>query len=278
MTGQRSVDSADRGRSAGARASAAAPAPRYGWRRASFALLGVAVLLSGCATKKDLKLLREEVLVLQARQDSAFVESQRRDRALLDSLTAATALLVRLRGDLGHQIVEIGQQLIQVQELAGQSAHRLADLRAQLENRSQALETVPGGGSQPAGGGDPDRVYQMGLEQLQRGSYGTARVAFEQVIRQDPSHPRAIDAQFQIAESFATEGQHDRALQEFERLVEQHPGAERAPQALFRAGTIAEERGTIPQARRYFDRIVRSYPNSDAAAAARDRLRRLPAR
>jgi tol-pal system protein YbgF len=246
--------------------------------RSVLGFLGAAVLLSGCATKGDLRQLRHEVVQLQARQDSLFLESQRRDRALLDSLTAATAMLIRLRGDLGHQIVELGQQLIQVQELAGQSAHRLADLRTQLESRSQALETVPGGGAPTGAGADPEQLYQIGTDQLQRGSAATARVAFEQLLRQNPTHPRAADAQFQLAESFALERQHDRALQEFERVVEQYPSSERAPQALFRAGVIAEERGTIPQARRYFDRVVSSYPNSDVAAAARDKLRRLPAR
>lgn len=258
--------------------------------------LGSLALLSGaaapgCATKHDIRDLQTQLMGMQARQDSLFRVSQRQTRELLDSVRATTDLLVRVRGDLGHQLLGVEQQLVQVQELTGQSTRRLQDMNAQLQQRQQQLATPPGADSseaqprpddQPqeaaegAPSGSPSELYALAQSQLQNGATGTARMAFQQLLRTYPRDSLAASAQYGVAQTYAKEDP-ARAIREYDRVVELYPSSPRAPAALLRAGELQRERGNVARAREYFQRILARYPRSAEAAQARrsiDRLRR----
>jgi tol-pal system protein YbgF len=208
---------------------------------------------------------------------------QRQNREILDSLHMNSELMVRVRGDLGHRLLELEQQLVQIQELTGQSQARIQQLKEQLELRAeqQAAALAAGPVADPAASGttgastSAEELYKAGREQLQRGAAGTARQAFEQLLRDYPTDERAPDAQFSLAETFVIEKQHDRALEEFDRVVELFPSSTQAPTALYRAGVIAQERGNVQKARTYYQRVSARYPRSDEARLASDKLRRL---
>ena len=254
-------------------------------------LLGVAA--PGCATKHDIRDLQSQLVLMQARQDSLFRSAQRQSRELLDSVRVTTDLLVRVRGELGHQLLGVEQQLVAVQELTGQSQRRLQDLNTQLQQRQEALATAPVGDSASPGAPAPPppaqgvalrpgpqpsagELYTLGQAQLQNGAFGTARLAFQQLLRSYPADTLAAAAQLGIAGSYVKEDA-TRALREFDRVVEQYPSSPRAPAALFRAGGLQRDRGNVARAREYFQRILARYPRSAEAAQARrelDRLRR----
>jgi tol-pal system protein YbgF len=243
-------------------------------------LLGAAIALGGCATKRDMKLLRDDVIAMQARQDSIMLAHQ---LILLDSLRRQEELLLRVRGDLGQQLLQMEQQLVMIQELTGQSQRRLAELRQQMDSRSQEIagQTAPPGGAGPPAAAAPpgtasaEQLYAIGMQQLQQSAPQTARRAFEQVVRDHSTHERAPDAQYNIGETYVLEQQYDRAIQEFDRVMQLFPNSPRVPTALYRAGVIAEERGNTQAARQYYQRVVSSYPRSDERQMAEDRLRRL---
>jgi tol-pal system protein YbgF len=251
---------------------------------ANWVVLASAVLaLAGCATKGDLRDLRTEVVAIQTRQDSLFRIMQRQNREILDSLHAGSELMVRVRGDLGHRLLELEQQLVQIQELTGQSQTRIQQLKEQLEQRAEQQAAAAAAAASPQGlpGGVPgasppaEELYRAGSEQLQRGAASTARQAFEQLLRDYPTDERAPDAQFSLAETFVVEKQLDRALEEFDRVVELFPSSTQAPTALYRAGVVSEERGNVQKARTYYQRVSARYPRSDEARLASDKLRRL---
>jgi tol-pal system protein YbgF len=249
-------------------------APGRGLRLALAAAVALGSGASGgCATKRDMRDLRAEVAHMQARQDSLIQMLILQNRAVADSVNQSKELLLRLRGELGHQLIQIEQQLVEVQSLTGQSQTTLADLRRQLQTRSDQYQEPPGGGE--AGGGDVEQLYTIGADQLQRGAAGTARRAFEQILAQHATHERAPDAQFHLAETFVIEGQREQAMEAFERVVERYPNSPRAPTALYRAGMLAEEAGNNQRARGYFQRVLAGYPRSDEARLAEERMRRL---
>ncbi|HEX7119946.1 MAG TPA: tetratricopeptide repeat protein [Longimicrobiales bacterium] len=249
-------------------------------RSASLCALGVAVVAGGCATKNDLKQLRDEVVEMQVRQDSLFRLLQEQNASILDTLRTSGDLVMRVRGELGYQLQQMEQQLIQIQELTGQSQRRLAELRQQWERRAEQFASAPLPAAGPAEAADTDveTLYALGRQKLQEGAAVTARSAFEQIVSGFPTHPRAPEAQYQIAETYVAEGEFDRALEEFERVIELFPNSPRAAQALYRAGVVSEERGNISDARRYFNRVVSGYPRSEEARLAEDRLRSLQGR
>jgi len=249
-------------------------------RSASLCALGLAVALGGCATKNDLKQLRDQVVVMQARQDSLFRLLEQQNREIIDSLRAGGELMMRVRGELGYQLQQMEQQLIQIQELTGQSQIRLAELRAQWQARNEQFgqpSDLPAGESAPAAG-EAEQLYEIGRSKLEEGATATARAAFQQIVSSYPTHELAPDAQYQIGETYVAEQAFDQALKEFERVVELFPNSPRAAQALYRAGVISAERGNISDARRYFNRVVSGYPRAEEARLAEDRLRGLPRR
>jgi tol-pal system protein YbgF len=244
------------------------------------------LLAGGCATKGDLRNVQDQIVALQARQDSLFRILQRQNRELIDSLHASSEVTTRMRGEVQHSLLDLMNQIVQVQALTGQSQANLQQLRNQLDQQREqaaaaaaAAQSAPqdtlGRGSSGSSSGSADELYRLGREQLQRGAASTARKAFEQLLHDFPSDARAPDAQFSLAETYVVEKQYDRALDEFERVVELFPSSTQAPTALYRAGVISEDRGSVTKARDYFQRVAARYPKSDEARLAADKLRRL---
>ncbi|MFN2400356.1 MAG: hypothetical protein ABR543_17215, partial [Gemmatimonadaceae bacterium] len=129
-----------------------------------------------------------------------------------DSLGQLSSRLTKFQGDVRGDLYSMGQQLIQVQELTGQSQRRLQELRASLDQRNQDLalqQAVTKGDTAAearAATPGPNQLFQLSLDQLRRGSAGAARAGFEDLLRQHPTADVAGDAQFYIGESYRAEG------------------------------------------------------------------------
>jgi tol-pal system protein YbgF len=258
-----------------------------------FSAVAVAsVALSACALKGDVRRVEQQVLELRSemvRADSAradFVDFTLQEivslqRQVLDTLEAQDRRLAMFRGTIRSDITEVQRQLMQIQELTGQSQQRLSELGGRLSEREQApMVVVPEDGSDstgatppPAGGAQSsvDEVYQLGVSLLNRGSPQTARSAFQQLLQQYPEHVRAQDAQFHLAESWEVSDP-DSAAAAYELVVQSYPNSPRAPTALYRLGLLAEQNGDMEAAQVYYTRVVSGYPQSDAAVLARTKL------
>lgn len=247
--------------------------------------------------KSDVTRVQDEVTLLReesARQDAArakqlgeLVTMQRR---LLDSLGGS---MKSLRGDVANDLYNINQQLVQLQELTGQSQRRLTELRTQLEARGEQLAaassapaaasgTAPAGasrdtsagGTAPAGNASANQMYEASLAQLRRGSASTARLGFREMLRVYPNGERVPDALYFIGESFRTENA-DSAAAYYDQVAQTYPQSARAASALYNLGLLHERAKRTAAARDAYQRVVASYPKSDEAALARDRLKAL---
>ena len=252
--------------------------------------------LGGCASKGDLRRVEEQLLLSrgeQRRSDSAradqlgqVVKAQQRIMDSLDVMGRGLGLLGHqmqgMRGDVANDLVSIQQQLVQVQALTGQSQQRLTELQTQVEARSEQLSTLPAAPdtgaavpSAPAGNTPAaEQIYATSLQQLRRGSPGTARMGFRELLRLYPAHARVPDATYFVGETFAAESP-DSATVYYGRVVEAYPQSPRAASALYKLGLLAERRKDLEGARGFYQRVVRDYVRSDEAALARDRLKTL---
>jgi tol-pal system protein YbgF len=272
---------------------------RHRFNGSRFLAAVAVVVLGGCASKGDVRRVEDQVLL--ARQDARQADSLRAtqlrqvitlQQRIMDSLAAvernvnaATARqLVALKGDLASDLYNIQQQLVQVQALTGQSQQRLTELQTQLEARSEQLAAAtsqapgdtgaaapaPPAASQPSA----DQIYEASLQQLRRGSPGTARLGFRELLRLYPQHPRVADATYFVGETFAAEAP-DSAMVYYSRTVQSFPQSPRAASSLYKLGLLAERRKDVEGAKAYYQRVVRDYASSDEAALARDRLKTL---
>ncbi len=254
-------------------------------------LLVAGVVVSGCALKGDVR--RIENQLTEYREDTARADSARAvmlarlldDMALLqgvsgrilDSLRVQNRSIFAMQGVFRGELTDIQRQLVAIQELTGQSQVRLGQLRDQIARRSTGVRTraATGGEAADTRAADapgPEELFEMGIQQLNRGSPTTARIAFRRVLDDHAESARAADALYWIGESFRAE-EPDSAVAAFEAVVERFPNSSRAPMALYKIGLDAERRGDETAARLAFQRVVAGYPRSDEADLARDKLR-----
>ncbi|MBW8840165.1 MAG: tetratricopeptide repeat protein, partial [Gemmatimonadetes bacterium] len=235
----------------------------------------------------DVQMAQGEVSLLKAemaRRDSAraaqLTDVIRMQQQVLDSLTANRKTVAAVKGDLSTDLYNIQQQLVQLQELTGQSQQRLTELRTRLEARGAQMEgggvAAPGDSARPAdtaaASASADLMYEASLAQLRRGSLSTARLGLRELLRQYPTSERVPDALYFIGQSYASENP-DSAQAYYGQVVEKYPKSPRAGSALYNLGLLAERRKDNAKAREAYQRVVQQYPQSDEAALARDRLK-----
>jgi tol-pal system protein YbgF len=270
-------------------------------------LAPVAIVATGAcfATQSDVRVLQTDVQTLRAerhRQDSVmlqrFAELMASLRTTSDTVRALSDRVTRLQGDVRGDLFQMNQQLLQIQELTGQSQRRVQELRASLEARQQEVAPVtppttpsptprdsaagtpgaqapaaPAPAGPSAGSPGPNQLFQSSLDQLRRGSPGSARRGFEELLRLYPTSDVAGEAQFYIGEALAAEGNLSAADTAYGTVVARYSESARAPTALYKRALLLQQRGNIAMARTALNDLVRRYPRSDEAQLARERLR-----
>lgn len=246
----------------------------------SLVLAGVAVLLAGCATKRDLRDLQDEIRAQRQQQEQAMTRMQSDTR---DSLAAQSEALFQLRGQLMTQLISIQEQLVTIQELTGQNQRNVAALREQLESERTRLMTPPQAGEDPemlappaVASGAPEELYNLGVTQLNRGSRATARRAFEEFLTRFPNHTLAADSRFYLADILVQEDRWEEAIVAFNEIPELYPASARVPEALYRIGLAYIQLDRPADARNYLNRVVTGFPTSGSAVLAQEALTRLP--
>jgi tol-pal system protein YbgF len=243
------------------------------------------VFFAGCVTKGDVQQVQDDIALFKAdaaRRDSAraaqLAELIQVQQRIMDSLSTSRRTVAQLRGDLQGDLYNVQQQLVQLQELTGQSQQRLSELRTQLEARGEQIastsaDTGRAASSSPASA-SADQMYEASLAQLRRGSTATARTGLREMLRAHPTSERAGDALYFIGQSYTAENT-DSAIAYYNQVVQKYPTSSRAGSALYNLGLLAERRKETRKAREAYQRVVQKYPQSDEAALARDRLKAL---
>jgi tol-pal system protein YbgF len=234
--------------------------------------------LAACATKADIRDLRDEMRELSQRQEALLREIQADERVTRDSVRALGVQFSEHRAQMGRTLRDLEEQIIRIQELSGLNQQEIAGLRDQMERRPLAQQQGGGGGMLPptqAGGGTAQGTYDVAMAQYGRGNFTAARMGLEEIVQNYPTHELAPSAMFYLADILHEEDDLAGAIQGFLRIQQFHPDSDRVPEALYRVGMIHVERGEPTEARGYLERVVRTYPDTDAAAEAERALRRL---
>jgi len=253
-------------------------------RAARYAPLA-ALVLAGClASKTDIAVLQTDLRTMRA--EAARGDSARRaqvDQVIAqltranDSVRAISARLAKLQGDVANEHYQMSREIIQLQELSGQSTRRLQELRGALEERAPAAAqpVAPGDTARAVAAPGPGQLFQSSLDQLRRGSISVARGGFEELLRAYPTYEDAPEAMVYIAETYAAERNQVAADSVYGLVVQRYPRSPKAATALYKRAQILRSAGQAAAARAALERIVREYPRSDEAALAREQLRTL---
>lgn len=249
-------------------------------------LVAPAVLFAagGCfASRSDIKVLQQDLAVM--RYESAKADSARRlqldslARTIMqvnDSMRVVSARVTKMSGDVRGDLYSLGQQLLSIQELTGQSQRRLQEMRATLEARQPATGTspvVPGDTTaRPSANPGPNQLFQLALDQLRRGSTRTARIGFTDLLTQYPTADVAGEAQYYLGETYRMEGNPAVADSVYLVVLQKYPQSPRAATALYKHAQHLEATNKSAEAKASYQRLVRDFPRSDEAVLARERL------
>lgn len=232
-------------------------------------------LAGGClATQTDVKALQADIAVLRVEQHRADSVRSAQVAAVLaglklvgDTLHAVQQRVGRLAGDTKGDLYAMQQQLIQIQELTGQSQRRIQELRANLENSAGGVDSAR------AGAPGPNQLLQLSLDQLRRGSAGAARAGFTDLLARFGDSDAAPLAQFYVGEAFAAEGNAASADSVYQLVLRTAPRSAKAPTALYKHALVLLARGDQAGAKGALADVVKQYPQSDEAVLAQDRLK-----
>ena len=241
---------------------------------------------TGCmASKGDVRVLQDELRAL--RSSIAQTDTTRRaqaDTAMLlisranDSLRALSTRFSAFQANVTGGMYDMNRQLLQIQELSGQSQRRLQELRASMESRQESMAaptpvSTPDTTKPAAGGPGPAQLFQIAFDQMQRGSFAVARSGFQELVNKYPTFEAVPSAQLYIGQSFAEEKNAAAADSVYQLVATKYPQSKAAPTALYKfALSLIAQKKTAP-AKVALNRIVKDYPNSDEASLARDLLR-----
>lgn len=271
-------------------------------------LLGPAALIitsSACfATRNDVRILQEDILSMraaQARADSARARQLTDISTTLnttlasvrDSVRELGARLVTFQGATRQELYSLGQQLLQLGALMGQSQAAMRDFSANMEERNrQALENAVRSATAPAATpGDttakpaigpvnltegPNVLYQIGRDQLNGNAWSAAREAFNRLIKEHPRSDRVPEAMLGIADAFEGERNHTESDSVYRDIIAKFPSNEVAPRAMYKLGLSLARQRKLPEARKAMQDVARLYPRSDEATLASDWLARNP--
>lgn len=99
-----------------------------------------------------------------------------------------------------------------------------------------------------------------------------ARVYYERFLRDFPSHEKAAEANYRLAETFYNEGDYKKAILHFEDVVTKHPTSQWAPWAMVRQGECFEMLGQRGNAELFWQDVIDRYPRTKAAKEAKTLL------
>jgi len=272
--------------------------------------VALALASTACfATRNDVRILQGDIFALRAQQaqaDSARARQLAEISGTLNTTLGVVQDSVRQLGDrltsfqgaTRQELYSIGQQLLQLGELMGQSQAALRSFRAEIEDRNQQVLnqmiratqptdlTAPpppgalGDTAQPptivAPGEGPNVLYEIGSDQLMQRSYSAARDAFMQILMRYPDSDRAPDAALRIAEAFGAEGRVIESDSVFREVFQKWPTAEAAPPAMYKLALSLDRQGRRAEARAMMQRVVTNYPRSDSYTLASDWLKANP--
>jgi TolA-binding protein len=262
------------------------------------ALVPAVVMTAGAcfATRNDVRTLQGDIAVLRAenaRSDSVhraqFQLAAQQSAAISDSLRAVSAFLsrfssdvARFQGDLSITLHTFGQQLLTLQELAGQTQKRIQDVKAQFERQEAELATAASPAAPPAAGAQGTQsgatmgasgLLQAGVAQLNHGACSTARAVFEDFLAQYPTNELAGEAQWNIARSYECDNNLTAADSAYTLVVSKYPKSEHASTSLYKRAMMAKV--TNPAASKaLFQQLVDQYPKSPEAITVAEQAKK----
>lgn len=192
--------------------------------------------------------------------DDALTEPQRTTSAKVDSLTDQFTSLRATVEEMGSSI---------------------EDLQVDVRDIKTHLTTIPGPlegeeGEEAAGIGGSDAIFEGAMNDYLRGNIDPARQGFMDYLALYPTHGKAAEAQYWLAETHYSAADFEEAARQFDQVYKRYPLSKSVPDSLYKLGmSLAKLRGREDEAAKAFESVLERFAESSVAPLARAELNSL---
>ena len=231
------------------------------------------------------------------RQEQAASERMAALEALLrqstekqDKLSTGQTVLERKLSELDSELTEpLRATGAKVDSLADQfsnlrgsveeinlSSERIAldvkDIKTHLAELPPPMVGAEGEGDSESDINTSEAIFEGGMDDYMRGNIDTARGQFMDYLALYPSHAKAGDAQYYLAETYYSAADYEEAARQFEQVFRRHPLNPLAPDALYKQGMAYLKMRDRDAAKKAFEDVIKRFPDKSVAQHARGEL------
>jgi len=276
----------------------------------SVAVLLSTLLVSGCASKGDLDLVRRDTEELKARffaleKDMDGVRTESREKtdlakkeilsevekvrgefsqirktaadlqARLDAEREGMRALSGKLDDVSIALKKPAEDIALLREETDRKIASLTDRLVEIEKRLADLTAARVTEVRKQSEATPEDQYKNALERYQKGEYGEARAILTDFLKKNPDHDLAANAQYWIGETWFSEKNYEQAILAFQDVIKNYPGKEKIPAAMLKQGMSFAELGDTKSARFIYRKLVEDFPKSEEAKKGAEKLKTL---
>jgi tol-pal system protein YbgF len=256
-----------------------------------FIVVFASLLLSSCATRKEIVRFKEDMSYLRIQTESLRQENEEIKKMLRELGKNFNDLQNETRRTKADLLTEIGNIKSQSQVIDSkledntyrmshflQKAERNIPPSSPKDSLDNTLDntltedkfTNP---STPRIDFDPLEVYNAAYLDLSKGNHQLALQGFQQFLTKFPQSDLADNAQYWIGEVYYAQKENQKAIDELKKVIENFPKGDKVAAALLKIGYCYFNLGDQATGKKYLRIVIERFPNSEEARLARSRLR-----
>ena len=239
------------------------------------AVIALAVLAWGCATRGSVRNIRSELADLRNEIALLRQADEQMSRETASALGEITTLEARVK-DLTTIVNRTTADVSRITTRLGETDESLKRIQTEIPAKPAAaappapVERPAREAGRPA---QPESAYGTALSTFRAREHGQAVLEFLDFIGKFPKHPLAANAQYWIGEAYYSQRDYRQALVEFQKVLEYPSANGKVPDALLKMGLCYTNLREPGRANDMWTRVVGEFPSSDAAGQARSLLR-----
>lgn len=223
------------------------------------------ILLTGCASRKQVSDIEGQTLLLLRYNDSLRVNNAR-----------MTESFNQLSTDFHDYTTKSAYGSSTLEEKVEGLASRLDEILDRMDRSLAPLEEYlrrqTGGADTSMSSSRAVDYFDAAQKDLALGNYDLAEIGFLQFLENDPASELADDARYGLAESYYARKRYDEAIEEYDRVIDVDPVGQKAPPAMLKLGLCYRSLQNNASARKAWEDLIIQFPDAEEAKVARQRL------
>lgn len=251
-----------------------------------FLIVLVLLLISGCATRKEIVHFKEDMVYLRIQSEILRKENEDIKKMLAEMVKNVNELkdeTRRTKADLLTEIDNLKSKSQVIDSKLEDTTYRMSHFLQRAETKippaapqdsldNTASQDRPADQPIQQKDFDPLAVYNAAYLDLSRGNYQLALQGFQQFLDNFPRSELADNAQYWMGEVYYAQKENYKAIEEFKKVIENFPKGDKVAAALLKIGYCHFNLGDQATGKKYLRIVIERFPNSEEARLARSRL------